>query len=115
MTAPSMSNSNEPLDRPEANPNYIEMSTAEACRVKWEAGQKIYGKEFVGHPLVQLDEELIDALNYIDEAERWGIAMGDCASTIRAIRDFNQVMYLKCGVPSVKSNVGHASDPGQVG
>lgn len=39
-----------------------------AMRIKWAAGQRKYGTEFVGHPLEQADFELIDTLNYIKVA-----------------------------------------------
>ncbi len=69
----------------------ITLPIEDACREKWSAGQKIYGKDFVGHPLEHLAEELIDAVNYCDEAsrKRWGYKM----STVRErlVKMYNEV------------------------
>jgi len=48
------------------------LSIEEAKKEKWRLGQIKYGPEFIGHPLEQLDDELIDAMNYCDVASRWG-------------------------------------------
>lgn len=49
-----------------------QLSIEEAKKEKWRLGQIKYGPIFVGHPLEQLDDELIDAMNYCEEAERQG-------------------------------------------
>lgn len=73
----------------------IEMPIEEACRAKWDAGQKVYGKVFVGHPLEQLDAEFVDALNYIEEGTRWGFDFGDMKERITEMREYNRKMYQK--------------------
>ena len=65
----------------------IDLPTDQAKKIKWAEGQKKYGPTFVGDPLEQLDSELIDALNYIDEAERRGISLPGFADNIRDMRD----------------------------
>jgi hypothetical protein len=52
---------------------------------KWRRGRIKYGPVFVGHPLEQLDDELIDALNYADEAAKRGYDMGGVSVGLRAI------------------------------
>ncbi len=49
-----------------------ELSIEVARAEKWERGQKKYGPVFIGHPLEQLDDELLDAMNYVEEAHRQG-------------------------------------------
>ena len=39
---------------------------------KWEEGRKKYGPTFVGHPLEEFDAEMLDAMNYLDEAAEQG-------------------------------------------
>jgi len=48
------------------------LSIEEAMKEKWRLGQIKYGKKFVGHPLEELDDELIDAMNYCNVALQWG-------------------------------------------
>lgn len=51
----------------------IKLSVVEACNKKWEFGRKRYGPgTFQGDPLAHLYSELIDAINYVDEAKRQG-------------------------------------------
>lgn len=71
----------------------IDLEIDEACRLKWQRGQKVYGQTFVGHPLIQLDEELIDALNYLEEAARWGYDIGDIPQQLRAIRERTRAQF----------------------
>lgn len=65
------------------NPKYIEMDLPVACKLKWQKGQEVYGKEFVGHPLEQFAEEIIDATNYVEEAKRWGYSMDVMDDTLK--------------------------------
>ena len=45
-----------------------------ALRAKWDAGRARHGAAWVGaHPLVELHAELLDAVNYADEAARRGV------------------------------------------
>jgi len=54
----------------------IELPIMQACFVKWEAGRKKHGPVFVGDPVEELFGELIDGLNYVEEAEAQGHRMG---------------------------------------
>lgn len=71
----------------------IDLPITDACREKWTAGRRKYGPVFVGHPLVELDFELIDALNYEEEATRRGYQMGVMRETLLALRRKNQDIY----------------------
>lgn len=55
----------------------IELSIPDARRAKWRDGFNKYGPMFVGDPIEHLDGELLDAMNYAEEATRRGIGMGD--------------------------------------
>lgn len=63
----------------------IQMPLSQALRAKWEAGQAQYGTEFVGHPLEELDEELIDAINYAEEAQKRGYRLPGIVEKLRVI------------------------------
>lgn len=39
-------------------------ATARVRSAKWRRGREQYGPVFIGHPLEELDEELLDAMNY---------------------------------------------------
>lgn len=52
------------------HPKYIKMSPLEDQSTKWRNGQTKHGVEFKDHPLEELYEEILDALNYTDEAQR---------------------------------------------
>ncbi len=54
---------------------YIHLPTREALVEQWKRGREQYGPVFVGHPLEELDEELLDAMNYVEEAQRQGWGM----------------------------------------
>ena len=56
-----------------------------AQQAKWDLGRIKYGPVFVGNPIEQLDDELIDALNYCEEAARRGYAIAEIADDIRMI------------------------------
>jgi hypothetical protein len=48
----------------------------QARDLRWRNGRVQYGgSAFVGHPLIKLDEELLDAMNYVGEARRKGFAV----------------------------------------
>ena len=68
-------NSTSPTPR-----DMILMPIETARREKWKMGRAKYGPEFVGHPLEQADQEFLDALNYLDEAERQQFAPGPIQS-----------------------------------
>lgn len=46
----------------------IDMPVLEAREAKWKIGREKYGPEFQGNPLEELHDELIDAMNYTDQA-----------------------------------------------
>lgn len=72
---------------------YIHLPIDEALASKWERGAERYGTEFVGHPLEELDEELLDAINYVREAERQGWYMGGMDGSLRRLRDLVRGVY----------------------
>lgn len=53
----------------------IDVPIKEAQRIKWEAGAEKYGPVFVGDPIEQMYEEFVDALNYVEQAEREGLSL----------------------------------------
>ncbi|MCE5308530.1 MAG: hypothetical protein LLG20_12905 [Acidobacteriales bacterium] len=50
----------------------IHVPIEEARAAKWRRGREHYGPVFIGHPLEELDEELLDAMNNAGEAARQG-------------------------------------------
>ena len=46
----------------------IDMPIGAARAEKWRAGREKFGPMFVGHPLEELHDELIDAMNYTTAA-----------------------------------------------
>jgi hypothetical protein len=75
--------------------DYINLDTDAAARLKWSRGREKYGDAFVGHPLLELDEELLDALNYVTEAERQGWDLGSMATFLRLFRQRVRGAYLR--------------------
>jgi hypothetical protein len=53
----------------------IHLPIEQARAAKWRRGRQQYGPVFIGHPLEQLDEELLDAMNHAEEAERLAFPM----------------------------------------
>jgi len=80
-------------------PEYIHMPTDEALKAKWARGAEQYGAAFVGHPLLELDEELLDAINYVAEAERQGWEIGEVRPWLLAIREGVRRIYGMFPVP----------------
>lgn len=71
-----------------AQPPLFRLRIAEAKRVKWEAGRRAYGGDaFVGDPMAELYAELIDGLNYCDEARRQGIELGAIPDVLRDLTE----------------------------
>ncbi len=66
---------------------YVCLPTPEALIEKWKRGRDKYGPVFIGHPLEELDEELLDALNYVTEAERQGWKLPGFLDTLRLLRE----------------------------
>ena len=59
----------------------IHLPIEEARAAKWRRGREQYGPVFIGHPLEELDEELLDAMNYAEEAARRGFPMAGIPET----------------------------------
>jgi hypothetical protein len=58
----------------------------EAARAaKWRRGREQYGPVFIGDPLEELDEELLDAMNYAEEAARRGFPMAGIGEDLRRL------------------------------
>jgi hypothetical protein len=68
-----------------------------AQAIKWVRGRIKYGPEFVGHPLEEFDDEMLDALNYVQEAKRrWGYTIPESVSEdLRRIRETVRSIYLQ--------------------
>lgn len=71
----------------------IEIHVEVARAVKWLEGRKQYGPEFVGHPLDEFDGELLDAMNYAEEAERQGWNLGSVPERLRALCEEVRAVY----------------------
>jgi len=71
----------------------IDLPIARALLVKWQRGRERYGPVFVGHPLEELDEELLDAMNYAEEAARWGFPMAGIAEDLRRLCERTRAVY----------------------
>jgi hypothetical protein len=72
----------------------IELPITRACIEKWNAGRANHGAEFEGDPLEELFGELIDAINYADQAELEGFDVGriraelfNCATEVQELAD----------------------------
>jgi hypothetical protein len=64
----------------------IDLPTDEARAIKWQLGREKYGPDFVGDPLEELDAELLDAMNYAEEAARQGYDVGLIPSRLQVLR-----------------------------
>ena len=65
--------------------NLIHVPIEEARAAKWRRGREQYGPVFIGHPLEELDEELLDAMNCAEEAARQGFPMEGIAEDVRGL------------------------------
>jgi hypothetical protein len=74
--------------------NLIDMTIENARRIKYIVGREKYGSDaFIGHPVEELHDELIDAANYIEEAEKRGYEMGDLAERVREMTERVRAIY----------------------
>ncbi len=71
----------------------IHLPIEEARAAKWRRGQEQYGPVFIGHPLEELDEELLDAMNYAEEAARRGFPMGEIGEGLRRLCERIRAIY----------------------
>jgi hypothetical protein len=72
------------------------MQLAEARRVKWERGRRQYGGPvFVGDPLEEAFEEVVDLINYLEEAAFRGEQVSDMIRTAEEFGVRLQNLYRK--------------------
>lgn len=71
----------------------IHLPIDEARAVKWRRGRERYGSAFIGHPLEELDEELLDAMNYAEEATRRGFEMGGIPEDLQRLCERIRAIY----------------------
>ncbi len=84
--------------KPKAPPKpLIEMPIRKAMRLKWDAGRLVYGGAgFIGDPVEELYAELIDALNYCDEAQRQGHDLVSVRRQLQAMAVDVQAIGIEC-------------------
>jgi len=58
---------------------YLPIEAARAA--KWRRGREQYGPVFMGHPLEELDEEVLDAMYYAEEPRAAGLPDGGIPET----------------------------------
>jgi hypothetical protein len=75
--------------------SYVHLETEEALVAKWKRGEEQYGTVFVGHPLLELDEELLDAINYVAEAERQGWQIPGARRLLFYLRAAIRALYFR--------------------
>lgn len=75
-------------------PPTINFPVVRACAMRWAKGRETRGLAFEGDPIEELYEELIDAINYCDEAEVQGTSFAEeremlwtIANKVRAKRE----------------------------
>jgi len=71
----------------------IHLPIEEARAAKWRRGREKYGPVFIGDPLEELDEELLDAMNYAEEAARWGFPMAGVGEDLRRLCERIRAIY----------------------
>jgi hypothetical protein len=71
----------------------IHLPVEEARAAKWRRGREQYGPAFIGHPLEELDEELLDAMNYAEEAARRGFPMMGIPEDLRHLCERIRAIY----------------------
>ena len=76
----------------------IDLPIDEARRIKYAVGREQYGgDQFVGNPFRELHDELIDSMNYCDEIESRGHALGSIPAQLRAICERVKTIYIAAG------------------
>jgi len=71
----------------------IHLPIEEALAAKWRRGREHYGPVFIGHPLEELDEELLDAMNYAEEAARRGFPIAGIPEDLRRLCERIRAIY----------------------
>ena len=65
----------------------IDLPIVRACIVKWNSGREKHGGEFQGRPLEELFGELIDAINYCDQAAMEGDDVDDIRADLMELAE----------------------------
>jgi len=71
----------------------IRLPIEQARLAKWRRGREQHGPVFIGHPLEELDEELLDAMNYAEEAARQGFPMAGIGEDLRLLCERIRAIY----------------------
>ena len=80
-----------------AGASLIHLSIDEARAVKWRRGRERYGPVFSGDPLEELDGELLDGLNYAEEAARRGLPMAGVLRDLRELCERVRAVHASAG------------------
>ncbi len=84
----------------------IHLPIESARAAKWRRGREQYGPVFPGHPLEELDEEPLDAMNYAKEAARRGFPMAGIAEGLRRLCERTCAIYYAAAGIVAKSESG---------
>jgi hypothetical protein len=87
----------------------IHLPIEEARAAKWRRGREHHGPVFIGHPLEELDEELLDAMNYAEEAARRGFPMAGIVEDLRHLCERIRAIY-RAVEGSLRKGEDHATD-----
>ena len=71
----------------------LHLPIKEARAAKWRRGRERYGPVFIGDPLEELDEELLDAMNYAEEAARRGFQMAGIREDLHRLCERIRAIY----------------------
>jgi hypothetical protein len=75
----------------------IELPLVRGCIERWNQGRRRYGGDgFRGDPLLELYEELVDGINYCDQAELHGHRLGDVRAALMQAAERVRTVYLSC-------------------
>lgn len=82
-------------ERGEPGLHVIELPLVRGCIERWNRGRKRYGGDgFDGDPLLELYEELIDGINYCDQAEMHGHRLGEVRAVLMEAAERVKAVYL---------------------
>ena len=71
----------------------VRLPIEEARVAKWRQGRERYWPVFIGHPLEELDEELLDAMNYAEEASQRGFHVAGIGEDLRRLCERIRAIY----------------------
>lgn len=75
----------------------IELPLVRGCIERWNQGRRRYGGEdFHGDPLLELYEELVDGINYCDQAEMQGHRLGEVRAALMEAAERVRAIYSSC-------------------